>query len=214
LRRLLRQATTVEYARGETLFRQGDPAAHFFVVFEGWVKVYRLTRAGNEAVVGVFSKGQSFAEAAAFLQGEYPASAEAAADCRLLRLPTGSLIDWVHEAPELGLAMLASTSRHLHALVQQIEQLKARTGTQRVAEFLSDLCPVEDGACTIGLPYDKALIAGRLGMKPESLSRAFARLRPLGVVIDHNTAAISDVASLRGFVDEEQPYLDSELGHG
>ena len=212
--RLLRHATTVEHGRGETLFTQGDPATHFFVIFEGWVKVYRLTRAGKEAVVGVFSKGQSFAEAAAFLQGAYPASAETVAECRLLRIPTGKLVAWVQDSPEIGLAMLASTSRHLHALVQQIEQLKARTGTQRVAEFLADLCPVDDGACTIGLPYDKALIAGRLGMKPESLSRAFARLRAVGVMIDHNMAAISDVGALRGYVDEEQTYFDSELDHG
>ncbi|HSM18949.1 MAG TPA: helix-turn-helix domain-containing protein, partial [Hyphomicrobiales bacterium] len=98
----------------------------------------------------------------------------------------------------------ASTSRQMHQLVRQIEQLKAHTGVQRVAEFLASLCPVEEGACTIGLPYDKALIAGRLGMKPESLSRAFARLRGIGVRVDQNTAAISDVARLRNYVDEER----------
>jgi CRP-like cAMP-binding protein len=120
----------------------------------------------------------------------------------------------IRESPDIALAMLASTSRHLHRLVKQIEQLKARTGTQRVAEFLAGLCPIEDGACTIGLPYDKALIAGRLGMKPESLSRAFARLREVGVVIDHNTAAISDVSALRGFVDDESGGYETEMRHG
>ena len=66
----------------------------------------------------------------------------------------------------------------------EIEQLKARTGAQRLAEFLLELCPVESGSCAVRLPYDKALIAGRLGMKPESLSRGFSRLRKVGVV-DH-----------------------------
>ncbi len=214
LRRLLRQAVIVEHGRGETLFRQGEPATHFFFVIDGWVKVYRLTRAGDETVVGVFTRGQSFAEAAAFIQGEYPAGAESVAECRVMRVPTRDLVSLLHESPDLALAMLASTSRHLHGLVQQIEQLKARTGTQRVAEFLGELCPVAEGACTIGLPYDKTLIAGRLGMKPESLSRAFARLRPLGVIIDHNMAAIRDVAALRDFIDEEQPDFGSELDHG
>jgi len=214
LQSLLEQATVVAPERGETLFRQDEPAHHFYVVLDGWVKIFRLTRAGDEAVLGVFSRGQSFGEAAAFLEGLYPASAETVADSRLLKVPTAGLVSAVREQPDLGLAMLASTSRHLHALVQQIEQLKARTGTQRVAEFLAGLCPVDEGACTIGLPYDKALIAGRLGMKPESLSRAFARLRPLGVVIDHNMAAISDVSALRGFVDEEQMYLERQLDLG
>ncbi len=214
LRGLLAKAVVDEHARGEVLFRQGEPANHFFFVFEGWVKVFRLTRAGDEAVVGVFTRGQSFAEAAAFIEGEYPASAETVAESRLMRVPAKGLTSLLRESPDLGLAMLASTSRHLHSLIHQIEQLKARTGTQRVAEFLGELCPIEDGACTIGLPYDKTLIAGRLGMKPESLSRAFARLRPLGVIIDHNTAAIRDVVALREFVDDEHPYFGSELDHG
>jgi CRP-like cAMP-binding protein len=99
--------------------------------------------------------------------------------------------------------MLASTSMHLHMLVQQIEQLKAHTGAQRVAEFLTSLCKVEQGSCKIGLPYDKALIAGRLGMQPESLSRAFSRLRQIGVHIEQNTALIDDIARLRLYAEED-----------
>jgi CRP-like cAMP-binding protein len=210
IRQVLSQAIVRDYQRGETLFRQGEPADAFFVVISGWVKIYRLTRSGEEAIVGVFNRGQSFAEAAAFIQGRYPASGETVAESRLLRASTHKLVSCVQEYPEIGFAMLASTSRHLHSLVQQIEQLKARTSAQRVAEFLTTLCPVREGPCTVGLPYDKALIAGRLGMKPESLSRAFSRLRLFGLRIDHDTAAIADVAVLRRFVDEEQEELNRQ----
>ena len=108
--------------------------------------------------------------------------------------------------PEIGFALLASTSLHLHRLVEQIEALKAQTGAQRVAEFLVGLCKDRDaaGRRTIVLPYDKALIAGRLGMKPESLSRAFQRLRDYGVRIDSNKAEIADIETLRRLVDEER----------
>jgi CRP-like cAMP-binding protein len=97
--------------------------------------------------------------------------------------------------------MLASTSLHLHDLVRQVEQLKTHTGVQRVAGFLASLCPVEEGACTIGLPYDKALIASRLGMKPESLSRSFARLRSIGVRVERGAAAISDIERLKDYAE-------------
>ena len=69
-----------------------------------------------------------------------------------------------------------------------------------MAEFLLELASCQDGSCEVTLPYDKVLIAGRLGMKPESLSRAFARLKDHGVVIRQNIAAIADVASLRDYV--------------
>jgi CRP-like cAMP-binding protein len=88
-------------------------------------------------------------------------------------------------------------------LVAQIEALKAQTGAQRVAEFLLELAPCTGGRCEVTLPYDKVLIAGRLGMKPESLSRAFARLKEQDVTIRQNVAIIGDVAILRDYVEED-----------
>lgn len=190
--------------RGEILFVQSDPADAFFVVLDGWVKLYRVSPGGEEAVVAVFTKGQSFAEAAVFTGGRFPVTAEAVTRTRLLRVPSAALLDSIRSSPDVAFAMLATTSQHLHMLVQQIEQLKAHTGAQRVAEFLVSLAPVDEGECMIDLPYDKFLIAGRLGMKPESLSRAFLRLRDLGVSIRQNKAAISDVDRLRVFAAEER----------
>ena len=88
--------------------------------------------------------------------------------------------------------MIASTSQHMHHLAQQVEQLKAQTGVQRLAEFLVSLCPRDGGECTIALPYDKILIAGRLGLKPESLSRAFAKLRSVGVDVHASHVVVRD----------------------
>ena len=203
LRFLLSSAMVRRHRRGETLFQQGEDASAFFVVIEGWVKLYRLTRGGDEAVVGVFTRGQCFAEAAAFLAGRYPVTAESVSDSRLLHVPSQGLITRVRQVPDIGLAMLASTSGHLHQLVRHIEQLKVLSGTQRVAEFLVSLCTKQEGTCVVELPYDKALIAGRLGMKPESLSRALSRLRSLGVQTSHNVVSIADVDALRGFIDSD-----------
>lgn len=196
---LLKEAGVQQTAPGGTVFMQDDPVSACFIVLEGWIKLYRLNQSGDEAVVSVFSQGQSFAEAAVFSMVKYPVSAEAVTDARLLRIPRAALQHKVARDPQFALSMLASTSQHLHQLVSQIEQLKVQTGTQRVARFLTSLCPVQEGSCTIGLPYDKALIANRLGMKPESLSRAFARLRTIGVRVERNAAAIGSIQRLRDY---------------
>lgn len=201
---LLAGATVKAISRGELLFVQGDPVNYFFVVLDGWVKIYRLTPSGGEAVVAVFTRGQSFAEAAAFVGGRFPASGEAVTEGRLLCVQSGNLLRLIRENAEIGLAMLAATSMHLHMLIQQIEQLKAHTGAQRVAEFLASLCEDQVGTSRLNLPYDKTLIAGRLGMQPESLSRAFARLKQIGVSIEQNIAVIDDIGKLRRYFDEKQ----------
>ena len=195
---------TRAFSRGTTIFLQGEPAEHVYIVLEGWIKLFRISQNGAEAVVGVFTKGRSFGEAAAFQNDVYPVAAEAVTDCRVMPVRSGLILGLMKSRPELCTAMLASTFKHLHALVAQIEQLKGHTGAQRVAEFLLELCPVAEGSCVVTLPYDKVLIAGRLGMKPESLSRSFARLRELGVKVSQNHAMISDVTELRDYVDEDR----------
>jgi CRP-like cAMP-binding protein len=194
------QPVTV-HKKGETLFQQGEPANSFFVVLGGWVKLYRMTPDGNEAVVGVFRRGETFAEAAMFLGGRYPVSAEVVTDTRLIRVDGQMLRRRIAEQPELALSMLASASYHLKSLVEQIEHIKLLSAPQRLADFLVRLSPVREGSCTIELPYEKALIANRLGMKPESLSRALAKLRPLGVGVDREQVSIVDVALLSRFVE-------------
>ncbi len=204
---LFQRATVCACRQGDTLFVQGDVAKTVFVVLEGWVKLFRITPTGAEAVVGVFTRGRSFGEAAAFQGDAYPVTAEAVTDCRLLRVHSCILLNMMKERPELCLAMLSATFRHLHSLVAQLEQLKAHTGGQRVAEFLLELCTVDTGSCILTLPYDKTLIAGRLGMQPQSLSRSFNRLREIGVTIAQNQAAIADVELLREYVLRDRSTL-------
>jgi CRP-like cAMP-binding protein len=191
------------FLRGETIFLQGERASAIYIVAEGWVKLYRIAPSGAEAVVGVFTKGASFGEAVAFRHDTYPVAAEAVTDCTLIRIEADAFLRQIRENPEVAISILSATFVHLHGLVAQVEALKAQTGAQRVAEFLLELAPCPDGACEVTLPYDKVLIAGRLGMKPESLSRAFARLKEQGVTIRQNTARIEDVGSLRDYAEED-----------
>ncbi len=200
---LLKASRVREFERGATLFLQGEKATAIYIVLEGWIKLFRIAPNGAEAVVGVFTKGRSFGEAVAFRHDVYPVAAEAVTDSRVVRIDAEAYLRQIRENPEFAVAVLSATFLHLQSLVSQVEALKAQTGAQRVAEFLLELSSCKEGACEVVLPYDKVLIAGRLGMKPESLSRAFAKLRDQGVTIRQNHASIADMAVLRGFADED-----------
>jgi len=200
---LLSDASTREFSRGETVFLQGETASVIHVVLDGWIKLYRIAPNGSEAVVNVFTRGHSFGEAVAFRMQPYPVSAEAVTDCGLMQFPARRFISILQRKPEVAIAVLASTFQHLHDLVGQVEQIKSQTGAQRVADFLIQLCMRNAGACVVTLPYDKVLIAGRLGMKPESLSRAFVKLKPVGVHIARNHATIDDIEALQEYAKSD-----------
>ena len=211
VKHIVAPATTIMLKARECLFRQGDLATAFFITIDGWIKLYRNTMSGEETVIHTLTKGDSFAEAVAFTGARYPATAEAVSDARIVRIPADHIVRCIHESPNIALAMIASTSQHLHHLVQQIEQLKAQSGVQRVAEFLASLAPVDHGSCIIALPYDKVLIAGRLGLKPESLSRTFAKLRSIGVIVHATHVAVSDVAKLRELAADQRAAIHNTL---
>lgn len=201
---LLESAVIRTYAKGRLLFQRGDPAERFFIIVGGWVKVYRDIPTGEHAVLGVFSSGDMFAEAAAFLGGGYPANAEVVEEATLIMFNSKSFTSVISQEPSVALNMLASMSRHLHRFVYEVETLKTRSASQRLVEFLLRRCRNFEGEAVVDLPYDKNLIAARLGVQPESLSRLFNKLRDYGIESDAHKVFIKDVAKLR----EYSPYED------
>ena len=109
--RLIAPAVVMSLLEGETVFRQGDLANAFFIVIEGWVKLYRIAMSGEEAVISLFGKGDCFAEAVAFAGQPYPATAETVSKARIVRIPASHDIKCIRAMPDIALAMIASTSR-------------------------------------------------------------------------------------------------------
>ncbi len=205
LERLLAMAGVVEHPRGELLFLRGQPANRIYLLLGGWVKIFRDTADGEQTVIAVLKPGETVAEAAIFLGRNYPASAEVVEDARLLDIPAKPFLKLLRQDGDLALHLLGALSLRLRNLVTHIEQLQSRSTTQRLGGFLLGLSEVREGSARIRLPYDKHLVAARLGMKPESLSRALAKLKKYGVAAKGTEVMISDVARLRGYcqgVDE------------
>ena len=203
---LLRDASVRMLEKRKTLFVQGDRATHFFVVLSGWVKLYRLRSDGTEVVVEIFGPGESLAEGAMHMPGGYPVSAEMVETGRLLAVPTQSFGERVRQNPDLAISMLASMAMRLKGFVNRIEKAETQTAAQRVADFLLKFSPPADpGAAgvVVQLPYDKQLIANRLGMKPETFSRALATLKKQGVHVGGPKAEIRNIDALRRFTAPE-----------
>lgn len=200
--RLLEGARLHVVRAGQVIFQQDTPPEAVFVVLDGWIKLYRLTSCGAEAVVATLGQGQSFGEAAALCDKPWPVSAESVGRARLLRLDASHLRRLMQADAALAAAMLAPALAHLEQLVAHVEELKAHTGVQRVAGFLLNLAAGCEGGCAVALPYGKALLAAQLGMKPETLSRALARLRCHGVRSDATLVHIDDPDRLRALMTE------------
>lgn len=201
---LLSKAQIKNFDRGATICLQGEKVECLKIVLSGWVKLYRVCPNGNEAVLSTLEQGQSFDEIVALQGGVSPVSAEAASNCTVMFLQLSSICTCENAFAEISKAVMSAAASHLDSMIGHIEQLKVKTGTQRLSEYLIDLSDSAGGSSDLVLPYEKVLLAGKLGMKPESLSRAFARLKHLGVRSIQRNVTIRDVASLQGLVDDDR----------
>ncbi|WP_299675658.1 Crp/Fnr family transcriptional regulator [uncultured Roseobacter sp.] len=203
IEKLLQRSSLRSFDRGASIYLQGERAHSLYVVLEGWVKTYRITPCGNEAVIGIFTKCNSFGDEAALGDGNFISGAEAVSTALILQIDAHVLAQQLADDMVLCRSVLSGAMESNRCLVHHVEQLKSHTAGQRIADFLLSLCDGKAGSCTVILPYDKVLIAAWLGMKPESLSRAFRRLKDYGVTIQKDHAIIASVEHLAQYADED-----------
>ena len=198
---ILKSSRILSLEKNAVIFHAGETAASFYLIANGVIRLFRSDADGAEATVNLFHAGQSFGEAAMFLERAYPVSAQAVGPVRLIRINAENIFRSIRDEPRLAFGLLASMSVHLKLLVDEITLLRTPTAQLRLAEFLLRLSPAEQGPAHITLPYTKVNIAKRLGITPEALSRAFADLKNHGVAADRSTVDVKDVAKLRALFE-------------
>jgi CRP-like cAMP-binding protein len=166
-------------AKGEYLFREGDPAIGFYVVQRGSVNVHRVNAAGKEQIIHVFRAGDSFAEVALASDKGYPADARVLETTQVLLVQKAGILALLRRQPELALRMLGSMSSHLRVLVGQLEDLTLKDVETRLANWLVKRCPnlQSDQPVRIELMMAKRVLAAELGTVSETLSRTLAKFR-------------------------------------
>lgn len=199
-------AHTKDYAKNQEIFAMGDTADNLFVIMKGWVKLYRMSREGNEMIVHVFGPGESFAEAAVFNDRKrYPVDAQAIEDATLIEIPRSFFVQEIEKDSRFALRMLGAIASRQHYLVQQLEQVTTHTAPQRIGNFLLRFCrkteDAESGVWTVDLPYDKSVISTRLNIKAETFSRALTKLEPYGVKVEKRSITITDIYRLAEHCD-------------
>lgn len=190
-----------ECPRGELLFSEGEAAEGFFVVLDGKVKVYKLSAEGKERILHIVHPGGTFAEAAIFGNGLYPAYAEPLLPSRLLFIPKDGFLRLLASNSRIAINMIAGLSRFLRQFAQQIEELTFKDVPSRLASYLLDLAGGK--RTTVELPIAKSQLASNLGTVSETLSRTLRKLSDDDLIrVDGKRVEILDVVRLEELADK------------
>lgn len=162
--------------KGELLFQRGDHPKGFYYVIFGQIKLAFSSPNGNEKVVEILGPHQSFGEAVLFMDKPYPVFAESLSDTLLLHVAREAVFDQIDHDPGFSRRMLAGMAIRLHSMVRDVESYSLRSSTQRVIGYLLQQAhaePCQQSQQVIELPTSKQIIASRLNLTPETLSRIF-----------------------------------------
>jgi CRP/FNR family transcriptional regulator len=204
LAQLATACRSMKRRKDETVVREGDPCDGFFVVTDGLVRVFKIAPDGRERTLHIVRPPHSFAEAALFHTGGYPAFASAMEDSRLILIPREPFLRMLREQPESSVRMFESLSMWMHRLLDQLETETFLNARAKLASYLLRELrrrPAESGVRRIKLSQPKKEIASQLGMAPETFSRAQADLEASGVIrVSARTIEVVDSAALETII--------------
>ncbi|OFW80262.1 MAG: hypothetical protein A2887_04225 [Alphaproteobacteria bacterium RIFCSPLOWO2_01_FULL_40_26] len=205
---LLQNAVIKHCKKGSLLFLAGEKTLYFYVILDGWIKIFSNNPDGCETVLKMARKNYAFSISSVLLHDTFLMNAKITDDAVLLLIPAQILREQIKKNHRLANNLMMGAVNDSREFMHHLSDLVLKNTEERICWFLLNLF-LENGEklTSIQLSYDKSLIASYLGMKPESFSRGLQALRKRGLVaVNKNIITIPNSFSLCDHCD-----LDSAL---
>ncbi len=203
---IVKTSHAMQLAENSILFQQGAELTDIYFVISGGIKLQRLAPSGDEKVIEIIRPGQTFAEAVLFMGGSrYPVSAVAVSPTVVISIQAETYLKHLNDSNGLCLNLLGRLSQKLHWMVNEVDRLTLHNATFRLVDYLlNHISENENGRIDINLAAPKNVIASRLSIKPETLSRTLKDLSTQGLIkLDGSQIELLDIDSLRKLISLE-----------
>jgi len=174
------------YGRGDLVFAEGDPAADFFTVVEGRIKVFKGTPDGRIVILEIFGPGDPVGAVAVYEELPYPATAVALEATICLRTPKQDFYALLERRPSLVRGLLMALTHRLVLLTNRLaERTGGRVETRFARLFLKlsdDIGRPDRSGIFIPMALSRQELADLLGTTVETSIRIMSRWGKEGIV--------------------------------
>ncbi len=169
---------------GEFLFEHGQKAERFFILLNGHIKLIRLSLEGMEKVIEIIRPGESFAEAIMFMEKQiYPVTSQAIIPSEVISFENKAFLGILAESFDTCKYVMCDMSMRLRTWLGEIDNLTLQNATYRLVNYLLYQIPSDSkNSCQVSFQIPKHVIASRLSIKPETLSRILQHLSKEGLI--------------------------------
>ena len=194
------------YRAGETVFVAGDRGGFVVLITAGRAKVTVTSSAGSETVLSLRGPGDLIGELSAVDEEATTRSATVVAldpiVCRVVR--NGEFRTLLAARPAIALELLRMVATRLRSSDRRLVDLGAYDTTRRVARLLAGMALTDGRRSDTGLVLPAGLtqddLAGMVDASRESVARALAALRSLGLVsTSRRQVVVHDLAGLEAY---------------
>lgn len=175
---LAEQLEPVSFARGRTVFVEGEPGDTLFIIISGKVKIGRRTADGRENLVTLMGPSDMFGELAIFDPGPRTSTVTALTDVQAVMMDRSALHSWIAEQPGIAEQLLRVLARRLRRTNNNLSDLIFTDVPGRVAKQLLYLAQRFGSREGSSLRVDHELtqeeIAQLVGSSRETVNKALA----------------------------------------
>lgn len=177
------------------LITEGEPSDFFHIVIGGTVELFAAWNGRDTTMATVKALG-TFILAATIKDAPYLMSARTLEKSRLILLPSEDVRSVFEIDNGFARAVVTELAQCYRAVIKNTKNLKLRTSTERLANYLVRKQINAGGAISFELDIEKRRLASYLRMTPENLSRAIKTLQSHGVTIDGAVVTITNSKDL------------------
>lgn len=188
------------FDKGDTIFREGEPADRIHFLYLGRVKIVKAA-GGRDIILEILGPGEPVGAVAVFERRPFPASAVTLEPSSILSIPEREFFALLETRPEMMRHLLAGLTYRLMMVNKRLADL-AGSAEQRAARLFLTLAeragvPSENGV-RIPLPLSRQEIADLIGTTLETAIRLMSRWQKEAVLLTEKDGfVIPDVTALR-----------------
>jgi CRP/FNR family cyclic AMP-dependent transcriptional regulator len=187
------------YARGDSIFHEGDPAGAFHMLDHGHVAIRRTTRRGDVSIIDVLRPGDSFGEQVLIHgDGDRSASATAIDDVETLTIDKASFENLREGHPGVDRFLLMVLSNRLRETSTQLLEARYVTGAHRLYRCVLQLADHFDATGGGVIPLRQSDVASMAGVTRPTANRLLRQAARDGVIaIGRERLEVLDAPALR-----------------
>lgn len=187
------------YRRAEMVFHVGSSSDEVFVLLDGKVKIFELSKEGKEMILWFCFPGELFGLSEVFQRSGREVNAQACSQLEVLSIKKADFERYIKQHPHLAMQVIELLGYRLRELSDVLSNLASDDVTSRVIKLLTRLCNRYGKPNGDQILLDIALthqeMADMIGTSRQTVTTVLSMLRKKGILkMEQRSIYLQDIA--------------------